>query len=222
MSCFHQVAAITSKRIRLSTLTTLLVAAVAVLGACGATAATTMRVLALYSYNRLVPGNIEFDQGLSAEMTSGGAGSPRLFSEFLDTPEFHGEEYENLMATYLRGKYAKTPPDVIIALAGNALQFVLRHRAELFPGVPIVYAIVPNSALEALKPMPPDMVGIPGDYDFTGTIAQALLWHPKAKRLVMITGASSYDRSRETRRRCNLRVLVGAANVGSPDAAGGA
>lgn len=198
-----------SNRNRLSTLTTLLVAAV-LLGANGAAAATSMRVLALYSFNRLVPGNIEFDQGLSAELTGSGAGSLRLFSEFLDTPEFHGDEYENLMAAYLRGKYANAPPDVIIALAGNALQFVMRHRADIFPGVPIVYAVVPPSALEALSPLPSDLVGVPGDYDFKGTIAQALAWHPTARRLVMITGASSYDRSREIRLRQEAPAILGA------------
>jgi signal transduction histidine kinase len=199
---------IISTRNRLSMLTTLLVAALTLLGASGASAATGMRVLALYSYNRLVPGNIEFDQGLGTVLTGTGAGSPRLFSEFLDTPEFHGNDYENLMATYLRGKYAKSPPDVIVAVADNALEFAVRHRADLFPGIPIVYALVPPSELQALSPLPSDVVGVPGDYDFTGTIAQALLWHPKATRLVIITGASVYDRRRETRLRREVPAIL--------------
>jgi signal transduction histidine kinase len=195
------VAAIISKPNRLSTLTTGLVAVFALLSAGGAIGAPPPRVLALYSYNRLVPGNIEFDQGLGAVLTGGATGLPRLFSEFLDAPEFHGDEYENLMATYLQGKYADAPPDVIIAVASNALEFAVRHRAQLFPGVPIVYAIVPPSELEAVGPLPPGMVGLPADYDFAGTIKQALLWHPKATRLVIVTGASSYDRGRENRLR---------------------
>ncbi|MCK7492075.1 MAG: hypothetical protein MZW92_10795 [Comamonadaceae bacterium] len=34
------------------------------------------------------------------------------------------------------------------------------------------------------------MVGVPIEYDFSGTIDQALRWHPRARRLVVVTGAS--------------------------------
>lgn len=197
-------AEIISKRNRFSTLTTGLIAAVALFGAGGAIAESAKRVLALYSYNRLVPGNIEFDQGLGAVLAGGEADLPRLFSEFLDAPEFHGDDYENLMAAYLRGKYANAPPDVIVTVSDNALQFASRHRADLFPGVPIVYALVPPT----LAPLPPDIVGVPGNYDFSGTITQALLWHPKAKRLVIVTGASAYDRARESGLREDVPALL--------------
>ncbi|MGO9935382.1 MAG: hypothetical protein ACLPV8_26710 [Steroidobacteraceae bacterium] len=47
-------------------------------------------VLELYSNNRLVPGNVEVDHGLSAALASAVEGSVRTCSEFLDSPEFSG------------------------------------------------------------------------------------------------------------------------------------
>jgi signal transduction histidine kinase len=199
-----------SRRKILLTLTLLLMGIAA---ARGATAASTRRVLVLYSYNRLVPGNVEVDRGINTVLEGKDMGPLRRFSEFLDSPEFHGEDYENLMAMYLRGKYAATPPDVIVAVADDALSFLVHRRASLFPGVPIVYTIVSTSMLQSLNPLPTDVVGVANDFDFVGTIKQAFLWHPAARRLVIITGASWRDRTRETRLRREVPEVSGGATA---------
>ena len=96
-------------------------------------AAEHQNVLVLYSNNRLVPGNVAVDRGLR-ESVVGPAGRPvQIFSEFLDQPEFGGEAYERTMTTYLREKYAARPPSAIVAVSDNALDFLLRNRAQLFP-----------------------------------------------------------------------------------------
>jgi signal transduction histidine kinase len=175
----------------------------------GAIAESTRRVLVLYSYSRLVPVNLEVDRGLDTVLEREGIGPLSRFSEFLDSPEFHGEDDENLMATYLRGKYARRPPEVIVAMADDALSFLVRRRASLFSGVPIVHVLVSNSMLQSLGPIPADVVGVPNDYDFIGTIRQALLWHPRAHRLVIITGASWRDRKQENRLQRESAILGG-------------
>jgi signal transduction histidine kinase len=184
---------------------TLLLAAIS--GANESKALSDKRILVLYSYGRLMPVDVEVDHGLDTVLEQEGMGSTRRSTEFLDSPEFHGEDYEDLMAAYLRGKYAASPPDVIVAVADNALSFLVHHRANLFPRVPIVHAIVSTSLLQALSPLPADIVGVPNDYDFIGTASQALLWHPSARRLVIITGASLPDRNQEDRLRREAHVL---------------
>jgi hypothetical protein len=89
----------------------LLVAFSLVLGARAAIAFPTKTVLVLYSNNRLVPGNVAVDHGLSDALMSDGERSVRTYSEFLDRPEFSGDAYEDLEAAYLHGKYATSPPD---------------------------------------------------------------------------------------------------------------
>jgi signal transduction histidine kinase len=187
----------------------LLAAMPLLLGAGTATAVATKSVLVLYSNNRLVPGNIEADHGISAELMSAGDRSVRIYSEFLDRPEFSGDAYENLVVAYLHGKYAASPPDAIIAISDDALSFIVTHRAQLFPNAAITYAAASTAQLQALRPMPADIVGVPNDYDYSGTIAQALRWRPNARRLVVITGASARDHATEDHLRREVLAVVG-------------
>jgi signal transduction histidine kinase len=198
-----------STRTIVLTVVALLLAVAPLPSALGAATVALKRIVVLYSNNRLVPGNVEVDHGLRAALTSHGAESARIFSEFLDSPEFRGDAYEDLMISYLHGKYAAAPPDVMVAVSDDALSFVVRHRARLFPSVPIVHVVVSPAVLKSFSPLPGDVVGVPTEYDYIGTISQALLWHPGARRLVIITGASSRDLIAETRLRREVPAIAG-------------
>lgn len=125
-----------------------------------ALAAESRNVLVLYSNARLVPGNVEVEAGLQESIRSSGERPVQIFSEFLDLPAFGGAAYEATMARYLREKYASHPPSVIVVAAREALDFGLRHRAELFPEVPMVHTAVFASFPEPLGALPPDVVGV--------------------------------------------------------------
>jgi hypothetical protein len=118
-------------------------------------------VLGRFSNNRLVPGNIEIERGLRAVFSKSPDRNIELFSEFMDNPAFSGEAFDQTMATYLRGKYISHPPRVIIATGTAALAFLLHHRAELFAGVPVVFAAVEESFLQSIPQLPADVVGVP-------------------------------------------------------------
>jgi signal transduction histidine kinase len=159
------------------------------------------RVLVLYSNGRLLPANIDFDRGLRAAFGASNGTSVMLFDEFLDMPRFGGDDYERTMESYLRAKYASQPPDLVVAASDDALRFILVARARICPGVPVIHAAASAAMLESIGPLPPDVIGAPVEYDFSGTIEQALRWHPRARRLVIVTGASTQDRKWETRLR---------------------
>ncbi|MFO1302093.1 MAG: ATP-binding protein [Burkholderiales bacterium] len=152
-------------------------------------------VLVLFSNNRLLPANTEYDRGLN-ERDEGAPHPPvRFFSEFLDAAEFAGNEYEGKTAAYLKEKYAVAPPQVLVGTGPSALAFLLRHRAEMFPGVPIVHAAVERGFLKKLT-LPRDVIGVPVDYDIRGTLELAMRLQPNARRIVVVTGASSFGRDR--------------------------
>ncbi len=158
-----------------------------------ALAGEARHVLVLYSNNRLLPANLEFEAGLRETLVNSAESS----AEFLDYPRFDGESYIRALTLFLNEKYAQPPPDVLVAAGEESLDFLLRHRAELFPRIPMVHAAVARSFLSSLPPLPADVVGVPIQYDFPGTIALALRWHPQARRLVVVTGTSAQDRAWE-------------------------
>ncbi len=172
-------------------------AACCLLLASVAGAAETPHVLVLYSNNRLLPANIEGERGLRETLAS----SVELSAEFLDYPRFEGEPYESSLTAFLGQKYARRPPAVIVAGGSDALGFLLEHRAQLFPGVPVVHMAVSPSRLATFGPLPGDLVGVTGEPDFSATIDQALRWHPRARRLVLVTGTAPPDRRFEAQLR---------------------
>jgi C4-dicarboxylate-specific signal transduction histidine kinase/ABC-type uncharacterized transport system substrate-binding protein len=163
-------------------------------------------VLVIYSNNRLLPANVEFDRGLNEGAGGSAHDSPHFFAEFLDSPEFGGETYEARTAAYLKEKYAERSLQVVVAGGTPALAFLLRHRAEMLPGVPIVHGAVDRTYLEALT-LPADVIGVPIDYDIRGTIELALRLQPDASRLVVVTGASHWGQERQTEIRAAIESL---------------
>ena len=169
--------------------------------AVSAATAPAHNVLMLYSNGRLLPANVEFDRGLYATLAAHPDARVDLAAEFLDAPKFSGAAYGNTIATYLRDKYSSRPPEVIIVGGEEALMFMLQHRADVFPGVPVIFQSVPTTVLHSQPPLPADMIGVPVDVDFPGTVELALRWHPSARHLVLVTGATGWDREWEARLR---------------------
>ena len=186
-------------------------AAAAVFGLIAASplAARPYNLLVLHSNNRLVPGNVAVDRGLRDSLASAGATEVLVFSEFLDTPEFSGTAYEQTLTTYLHDKYASHPPDALLTVSDAALEFATRHRQDLFPAVPLVHAVASTSLVRRLAAAHANVVGVPIEYDFAGTIEQALRFHPKAQRLVVVTGTSDRDRAWEARLRREVPLVAG-------------
>lgn len=164
-------------------------------GTCAAAQTSMPNVLVVYSNNRLLPANVEFDRGLHVESDDSKHIRPQYYAEFLDSPEFGGEAYEARTAAYLKEKYAGQSPQVIVGVGMAALGFLLRHRAEMFPSAPIVHGGVERTYLNTLA-LPADVIGVPFDLDVRGTLQLALHLQPDARRLVIVTGASQWGHER--------------------------
>ncbi|MEJ8825119.1 ATP-binding protein [Variovorax humicola] len=163
----------------------------------GAMAEPGRNVLVLYSNGRLVPGNVEVEGALRDAIHSTIARPVHINSEFLDRPEFVSDAYEQVMTSYLRDKYVEHRPHVVVAIGRDALDFMLRQRGQLFPRAPLVHAAMLGTLPRAIGNLPMDVVGVPIEYDVPATIEQALRWHPKARRLLVVTGSTRRDREWE-------------------------
>jgi signal transduction histidine kinase len=164
------------------------------------TAGKPKHVLVIYAASRLLPAILEADRGLLEALTAADP-TTELSAEFLDYPRFDAEPSNSAVIAFLRGKYALRQPDVVVAGGKDALAFLLHNRAALFPSTPMVHMAVSVSFMQTQPTPPPDVVGVPVDYDFSGTIEQALRWRPQARRLIVVTGAAAVDRELEPRLR---------------------
>lgn len=163
--------------------------------------AFTRNVLVVHGNSRLLPADIEASTAIQQTITTSAGLPVALFDEFLDQPRFGGQAYEDTFLAYLREKYADRKPEVIVAAGEDALRVLLTSRSRVFSGVPIVHLAVSSAFLRSHAPVPPDVVGVPGEIDFSATVEQALRWHPKARILVVVTGVSRWDREWEGRAR---------------------
>jgi PAS domain S-box-containing protein len=110
-----------------------------------------------------------------------------VFSEYLDLMRFPAAQYGDDIVRFLRARHETRKPDVLITLANTTLQFVLDHRDDLFPGVPIVFAGVDHREVEG-KEMPPNITGLWMAWDYQRTLELALQLQPKTREVVCVSG----------------------------------
>jgi signal transduction histidine kinase len=152
-------------------------------------------VLVLFSAHRLLPANVEAEEGLREASTLNAPRQPELFTEFLGAPAFEGELYETKTARFLKEKYAAIDVQAIVAFGQAAVDFLLRHREATFPGIPVVYGGVARQLLSR-RTLPDDFIGTPLEHDVKGTIHLARRLHPDVEQLVVVTGAGPWDQER--------------------------
>jgi PAS domain S-box-containing protein len=163
-------------------------------------------VLTIYSDDRLLPANQALDTALRDSLGVETHDTPTYLSEFLDFSRFGTSAYDKLASDFLRSKYAGQSPDVVVAVGPLAFQFVYRHQADLFPGIPVVLLGLTNESLQA-QTLPSNFVGVPVAIEPLPTFELALRLQPDAREIVIVTGASEFDRSWEARLRRELPHL---------------
>ena len=164
-----------------------LLAAAIVIGTTAAPAPAqtrTRNVLLVSSGPEEFPGNSNFDRILRQVLFSHQGMQIAAYSEYLENEEFADAAYTAL-ADYVRLKYHDLQLDLVIANTAPALQFVLRYRAELFPGVPVLFAAAgPPPAV--LRGEVAGVTGLLREPSLAESVELALKIHPATKRLHVI------------------------------------
>lgn len=169
---------------------------IATLGADEAT--PPQSVLILYSNQRPLPANVVTDDTLRRVVPEALGHPVEIFSEFLDVEHFSGQEYAEAVANFIRRKYQRSNVGVIVTPAPGALSFAVRYRDRMIPKVPVVHLNMTRETLRKLD-VPADFIGWTAEFDVANTLALAMHLHPRANRLVLVSGASPQDRVWETR-----------------------
>src|SRR5271163_4385465 len=69
-------------------------------------------------------------------------GEINFYTASVENPRFDEEVYRESLAETLRRGYAGVKLDVVVAASYPVLQFAVRYRDQMFPGVPIVFTDV--------------------------------------------------------------------------------
>jgi PAS domain S-box-containing protein len=157
------------------------------------------RVLVLHAYNYTFPATSAAADGARERLLHGSSQKIELDAEYLDLVRFSEPGHEQLVANFLRDRYAKRRPDVVLVISGEGLPFVLKHRDAFAPGVPVVFIGISREVYEASRP-PPDVTGhlVDSESNFDQMLALAEWLQPDARRLFVIAGTGPTDRRWQT------------------------
>ena len=91
-------------------------------------------------------------ESLKSELQRRVPWSVNFYAEYLEGQRFNNPGYEESVVESLQRTYSAERLDLLVVWGYPALQFALRHRDELFPGVPIVFGGVSASRLVQIYP----------------------------------------------------------------------
>jgi signal transduction histidine kinase/ABC-type uncharacterized transport system substrate-binding protein len=173
-------------------------------GATSAASARARNILLIHVAPRSTPALVAVEQAFTSTLKSLTSDRLAFHSEYVDLGMFDRKQtFENELVAYLGAKYAEMKLDLVAITASDALRLAVRHRAQLFPGVPIVFMgvirpLVADVALDS------DVSGVWLPINWTRTLAAARALQPDIERVVVVTGASPIDRSWAAQARAQL------------------
>ena len=114
---------------------------------------------------------------------------PVTFTEFVVGPSRFGQPPELAMVDFLRAAYAGGPkPYLVITSGGPAAAFARRHRAQLFPDSPIIYAAVDQRFLRGGS-FTDRETAVAVANDPAGIVADILRLFPDTENLFVVFGS---------------------------------
>lgn len=152
-------------------------------------------VLALYWYGKDLQANVILDKSIQAVLQSAPGGPFEYYAEYMDDNRFPGESQALLFRDYLRQKYADKRIDALIAPSSASLNFLLKHRNEIFPDTPI--AAHASSRAHLSEPDKTGLAGVVVDSAFRNTFDLALKLHPATEQAFIIASTPERDRKFE-------------------------
>ena len=96
---------------------------------------------------------------------------------------------EQAVVDYIRSTFADRPkPELIVTIAGPAAVFARKHRQELFPDIPLLFASVDQRFLRD-APLGENETAVAVVNDFPGLVDDILQLLPQTKQVFMVLGS---------------------------------
>jgi PAS domain S-box-containing protein len=118
-------------------------------------------------------------------------GQVNFYIEHMDATRVEDKDYQQSVTDSLRNTYRGRKVDLVMLSGYPSLDLVLKHRDELFPGVPIVYFSVESRKVAGRTW--PGITGVTETQDVRAVIDLALRLHPTTDTLAIITEKSDEE-----------------------------
>ncbi len=142
----------------------------------------------------MLAANKEATAGAVAVFNQAQQANYEIYAEYRDDQRFPGAADDDAFAEEMKRKYGGKVFDAILAFGESALQYTLDHRPDLRTDAPVVFGGIGDGVLAGLD-LPADAYGVRSRYALEGTLALAQGLQPKAGRVVVLSGSSTFDES---------------------------
>ena len=151
-------------------------------------------ILVFYDFSRLAPAILAHEQGVMSVVRNRTDLPINAQTEYLNlTQQGHDKSWPEETVAYLKEKYALKRLDLIVVSTSQLLRFLLQHREQLAPGVPIIFGAVERHAAADIV-LPSDITGIWLSLGWAGTLEAARRLQPDVTHVVVVSGVSAIDR----------------------------
>ena len=113
-----------------------------------ATAAEPKRVLFLHSFGWNFQAEDAFADYLRTDLAERSPYPLDRYEVLLEIARFSDGERDEAFMGYLQALFAGHPPDLIITMVSPAARFIQRHRRDLFPSTPVIFAALDARAIK--------------------------------------------------------------------------
>jgi PAS domain S-box-containing protein len=118
-------------------------------------------------------------------------GQVNFYIEHMEATRAEDKDYERNLTDSLRNTYRGRKLDLVMLSGYPSLDLVLRHRNELFPGVPIVYFSMETRKIAGRTW--PGITGVTETQDVKAVMDLALRLDPDTENVAIITGKSDEE-----------------------------
>ncbi len=143
-------------------------------------------ILLLHAYGDGIPVYQKTTPAFLSFMQAAGVSVDNLFFEYLDLQRNTDTEHRRNLVNLLRHKYSEKKIDLIITIHAPALNFLLIEGKDLFPGVPALSYIAPQTI--QTRDGSRRFLLMPIQIDIRGTLEVALTFFPQTRRVVFVNG----------------------------------
>jgi PAS domain S-box-containing protein len=175
---------------------------------CAYTQPTPKKILLFSSEDVRLPASVTLDEAIRSTFNKDSSIDVSFYNESLDNARIPNEKYEVEYLNFLRKKYEGETIDLISVRGAGALRFLRKHEGEIFVGVPRIFSVTDRRQIGDID-LGPNVTAVYGRIEFTGTLRVILAQWPDTKRIVVITGNSTQDKSYQEQARGEFAGYAG-------------